>query len=292
MIELGITPTTITVGRPTDLRLIAHNVGDGECIEVVVRIALPLGLRMVGGSGRVRIPRLGPGSAKAHPFRVIAAQPGDYRVTTPNFSYQDAMGFSRHVRLDGWTVTAVAGSAPRPTSVPTAACCDRGADPDRPAAVPGKVFISYRQDDTWELADHVHSELCREFGTDRVYLDRRNRQPGSDFRDRFTDALNSTAAMVVLIGRRWNPPLQVNGLRRFDNPDDYVRWEISTGLRARIPIIPVLVDATPMPDPRGLPEDIRAVTFRERVDYHRIGGEYAIEEILNAVRPHLLGPST
>ena len=124
----------------------------------------------------------------------------------------------------------------------------------------------------------MHSELSREFGTDRVYLDRRNRQPGTDFRDRFTEALDSTAAMVVLIGRRWNPPQQANGLRRLDNPDDYVGWEVSTGLRARVPIIPVLVDATPMPDPLILPEDIRAVTFRERVDYHRIGGEYAIEE--------------
>lgn len=291
MIELGITPTTITVGRPTDLRLTAHNVGNGDCIDVVVRIALPLGLRMVGGSGRVRIPRLGPGSSKAHPFRVIAGQPGDYHVTAPNFSYQDAMGRSRHVRLGGWALTAVAGSAPQPPSHPTAAPRDRRADPDRPAAVPGKVFISYRQDDTWELADHVHSELCREFGTDRVYLDRRNRQPGTDFRDRFTEALGSTAAMVVLIGRNWNPQQRANGRRGLDNPDDYVRWEISTGLRARIPIIPVLVEETPMPDPRSLPEDIRAVTFRERVDYHRIGGEYAIEEILDAVRPHLLGPS-
>ena len=79
-----------------------------------MRIALPLGLRMVGGSGRVRIPRLGPGSSKVHPFRVIAGRPGDYHVTAPNFSYQDAMGRSRHVRLGGWALTAVAGSAPQP----------------------------------------------------------------------------------------------------------------------------------------------------------------------------------
>jgi hypothetical protein len=60
-------------------------------------------------------------------------------------------------------------------------------------------------------------------------------------------------------------------------------------MRSRIPIIPVLVDGTPMPDPRSLPEDIRAIAYREHVNYHRIGGEYAIEEILDAVRPHLLG---
>ena len=287
MIELSITPTTITVGHPTDLRLTAHNVGDGDCIEVVVRIALPLGLRMVGGSGRVRIPRLSPESSTTHSFRVTAGNAGDYRVTAPNFSYQDAMGRAQHVRLDGWTLTAVAGPAPQAPDHSSAAPRGRGADLGHPAALPDKVFISYRQNDTWELADHVHSELRREFGSDRVYLDRRERQPGTDFRSRFTEALDSTAVMVVLIGRRWNPRQRANGLRRLDDPHDYVRREISGGLRAQIPVIPVLVDTTPMPDPLSLPEDIRPVTFRERVDYHRIGGENAIEEILDAVRPHL-----
>ncbi|MFL6515935.1 MAG: tetratricopeptide repeat protein, partial [Chthoniobacterales bacterium] len=55
---------------------------------------------------------------------------------------------------------------------------------------------------------------------------------------------------------------QPGGSRRIDDPSDFVRLEVEYALRRNIPLIPVLVNSTPMPKPETLPAELRELAFR------------------------------
>ena len=46
------------------------------------------------------------------------------------------------------------------------------------------------------------------------------------------------------------------GLRRLENPDDFVRIEIGTALSRGIPVVPVILDDAPMPGTHQLPNEL------------------------------------
>jgi hypothetical protein len=52
-------------------------------------------------------------------------------------------------------------------------------------------------------------------------------------------------------------------MRRLDNSNDFVRIEIREALTWGIPVVPILLDAAPMPNPADLPEDIRELVRRQ-----------------------------
>ena len=51
--------------------------------------------------------------------------------------------------------------------------------------------------------------------------------------------------------------------RRLDNAKDFVRIEICAALSRGIPVVPVLLDGTPMPEVDQLPEDMRMLTRKQ-----------------------------
>ena len=51
--------------------------------------------------------------------------------------------------------------------------------------------------------------------------------------------------------------------RRLDNPSDFVRIEIGAALARDIPVVPVLIDGTPMPDVGLLPDDLKELVDRQ-----------------------------
>jgi TIR domain len=111
-----------------------------------------------------------------------------------------------------------------------------------------RIFISYRREDS---AGHVLAllpALRRHFG-DRVFKDTDNIPPGEDFVRLIKRELDSCSVLLAVIGRDWlnvqDPRLKT---RRLDNPDDFLRIEVSTALRSdRIRVIPVLVERSSMP---------------------------------------------
>lgn len=83
---------------------------------------------------------------------------------------------------------------------------------------------------------------------------------GVDFREHIMRAIDRAHVVVALIGPNW---LGVKtGSRRIDDPDDFVRFEISSALARGIPVIPVLVDNAKMPEADELPADIKELAFR------------------------------
>jgi hypothetical protein len=65
---------------------------------------------------------------------------------------------------------------------------------------------------------------------------------GWDFAEVITEAVDSSAVLVALIGRQWATLADEQGQRRLDDPDDLVRFEVQMALEQGVRVIPVLVD--------------------------------------------------
>ena len=124
-----------------------------------------------------------------------------------------------------------------------------------------KLFISYRRDDSPGLAGRIYDRLEDHFGSDAVFMDVDSIPYGVDFRQYLTDAVGQCDVLLAVIAERWLS-IKQGGKRRLDDPDDFVRIEIETALARGIPVIPVLIGATPMPNEEELPTDLRPLAFR------------------------------
>lgn len=124
----------------------------------------------------------------------------------------------------------------------------------------GRIFISYRRDDSQWVAGRLADSLSQYFGDDRVFRDIEGIGGGADFGEVIHGTLGNSDAAVILIGESWLGATDDTGQRRLDDPDDWVVHEIATALEADIPVYPVLVEGTPMPRADALPERLRPLT--------------------------------
>jgi SIR2-like domain/TIR domain len=127
-------------------------------------------------------------------------------------------------------------------------------------SLPGRIFISYRRQETGWPARHLYDVLVEHFPAEQVFKDVDNIEPGEDFVERITAAVESCDVLLPLIGPQWLTITDENGQRRLDNPEDYVRLEIETALTHKIGVIPILVDEAQMPRPNELPPTLAPLT--------------------------------
>jgi hypothetical protein len=133
-----------------------------------------------------------------------------------------------------------------------------------------QIFISYRRQDAAEAAERLHEGLVARFGRDAVFFDIESLTPGADFADAMRQAVETSKLMLVVIGPQWASATGPDGRRRIDDPHDFIRAEVSAGLRFDRPIVPVLVNGAHMPAASELPEDLRRLThFNAIVLGHR-----------------------
>jgi len=136
------------------------------------------------------------------------------------------------------------------------------------------IAISYRRDDSLPIAGRLYDRLQAKFGKQAVFMDFDSIRPGLDFRAEIRDTIDRADVVIALIGPKWTGVEAESG-RRIDNPNDFVRLEIAHALKRDIPIIPVLVSNSALPEPESLPEDIRALVFRHALpldsglDFHQ-----------------------
>lgn len=108
-----------------------------------------------------------------------------------------------------------------------------------------KIFISYRRDDSQDISDRIFEKLDAHFGKGNVFMDIDTIPFGVDFRKHISDAVGRCDFILAIIGKNWldarhrGGPKQ--GHRRLDDPTDFVRIELQTGLERDIDVIPVLV---------------------------------------------------
>jgi hypothetical protein len=130
-----------------------------------------------------------------------------------------------------------------------------------------RVFMSYRRTDDANFTGRFHDKLIGVFGDANVFRDIDSIPAGTKFEDVITARLADVDAVVALIGSTWDA--------RIGSPSDFVRMEIAHALQSDTPVIPVLIEDTPLPTPDGLPDDLKPMLDRQTVrvrrdpDFHR-----------------------
>ncbi len=87
--------------------------------------------------------------------------------------------------------------------------------------------------------------LEQTFDWGEVFLDHRKLAPGGVWPEDLRQQAHASSVMLVLIGKRWLTLQGEDGVRRLDEPKDWVRQEIETGLTCGTLVIPVLIDGAP-----------------------------------------------
>ncbi len=129
----------------------------------------------------------------------------------------------------------------------------------------GKIFINYRRGDDPAAAGRLFDRLQDVFEPEQLFLDVDNIAPGLDFVHVLNDRVAECDIVLAIIGKGWIDARDAVGGRRLEDPDDFVRIEISSALSQGKRVIPVLVGDAPMPRPEELPESLRPLTRRNAV---------------------------
>jgi formylglycine-generating enzyme required for sulfatase activity len=126
----------------------------------------------------------------------------------------------------------------------------------------GKLFISYRRDDSAGHAGRLRDRLEREFGPDLLFMDVDAIPLGLNFIKVLRDEVAKCDILLAVIGPNWTAIRDKNGNRRLDDKNDFVRIEIGTALTREIPVIPVLLDGAEIPKAEQLPSDLEELAVR------------------------------
>jgi hypothetical protein len=146
-----------------------------------------------------------------------------------------------------------------------------------------KIFISYRRDDSAGYAHAIQSRLVQHFSKDQVFMDVDSVEPGVDFVHVIEEAVGECDILLAVIGNKWAK--ESNGAKsRLDDPEDFVRLEISTALARDIRVIPVLVDGMKMPSEETLPALLKPLTRRNAMEISHTRFDYDVERVATAVR--------
>ncbi len=156
-----------------------------------------------------------------------------------------------------------------------------------------EVFISYRHHDAREIVDRMFDYLDKDLGANHTFRDVEGIGSGDLIRERVDSALKACKIMLVVIGKEWTEKGDLEQKRRLYDPEDYVFHEITTALRANLPIIVVTVHNADLPDKTLLPAEIRPafgrLAFQVRGNPNFAGD---MQSLAQAVKDSLLDAST
>ena len=133
----------------------------------------------------------------------------------------------------------------------------------------GKVFLSYRREESRHLAGRLADRISAEFAHVEVFMDVDTIAPGEDFSQAISQAVSACDLLLALIGPKWLQITDAHGRRRLDDVHDWVRREIGAALERDIRVIPVLIDEARMPGADDLPAELLGLARRNllRIDH-------------------------
>lgn len=120
------------------------------------------------------------------------------------------------------------------------------------------VFISYRRGDAVALAGRLYDRLESRLGVGSVFMDQENIPVGAYFGQTISDKVAHSDVVMVLIGPKW-----LELLKMARESTDFVVEELATALEHKIPVIPVLLGDTSMPQASDLPDRINFLVMRQ-----------------------------
>jgi formylglycine-generating enzyme required for sulfatase activity len=130
--------------------------------------------------------------------------------------------------------------------------------------VSGKIFVSYRRDDSAAHALGISQYLEREFGRRNVFIDI-DMRAGAKFPTTLELRLAECKVLLAVIGPGWVDARDEERHRRLEDPADWVRLEVSRALQRGITVIPVRVGGADLPKRSALPEDLRGLLDHQAV---------------------------
>ncbi len=128
------------------------------------------------------------------------------------------------------------------------------------------VFLSYRRADATGWAGRLHDSLVRQMPGVKIFMDMEEIPPGVRFADYIHEAVGACDVLLALIGPSWLSLTNEDGIRRLDDPEDFVRLEIAAALARGVRVIPTLVGGAAMPSAKALPEPLKALCDRQNYE--------------------------
>ena len=152
----------------------------------------------------------------------------------------------------------------------------------------GKIFISYRRADSQWAAARLHDTLANAFPDDQLFMDVEHIAPGQDFVDVLADQVGACDVFLALVGPDWLTTTNADGIRRLDDPEDFVRIEIASALnRPETLTIPVLLDGAAPPTEDALPPDLAPLARRQFLRLTHEGFRSDVQGLVGAIRGRL-----
>jgi hypothetical protein len=145
------------------------------------------------------------------------------------------------------------------------------------------IFISYRREDSQELAGRLFDRLAQHFGKDRVFRDIDAIEPGAKFAQVIAERIGGCDAIVALIGKGWLHAKDAKGRRRLDLPSDFVKAEIAEALTQNKLVIPALIEGTPMPARDALPPEIAALADHNALPVSDARFDFDVGRLVSAI---------
>jgi hypothetical protein len=133
-------------------------------------------------------------------------------------------------------------------------------------AASGRIFISYRREETAYPAGWLYDRLTDRFTGGQIFKDIDSIKLGDDFVEVINGAVGSCDVLLALIGDRWLTVTDEHGRRRLDDPDDFVRLEIEAALTRNVRVIPILVEGARMPRADELPPSLARLVRRQALE--------------------------
>jgi hypothetical protein len=150
-----------------------------------------------------------------------------------------------------------------------------------------KVFICYRRQDSAPYAGRIYDAMVAKFGLENVFMDL-DLDPGVDFVERIKRVVSGCVALIVVIGPQWAELRDEDGGRRIEDPEDFVRLEVETGLhRDDVLLVPALVGGARMPRREDLPPELQTLARRNALELSEGRWRYDVGRLLDVLDERL-----
>jgi hypothetical protein len=225
--------------------------------------------------------RVGDGEVEGILFNEIMP---DIRTKTPAEVAELIIGRLNLVRGYAADVeSAIALAEPQPRIPASTAEHSPGARSASAQPPQGKIFLCYRRDDTQGFARSIYDRLADKYGQEQVFRDIDSTPAGVKFSTWIDSKVSECNVMIVLMGNMWSSVKDGAGLRRLDDPKDWVRQEVEVALSRDIPIVPVRVQGAVMPSVHELPPSIADLTSFQSAEVTDSRWAFDMEQLIRAI---------
>ena len=124
-----------------------------------------------------------------------------------------------------------------------------------------KIFISYRRQDTDASAGRLYDTMSQNYNPESLFKDIDSIPLGADFKEIIESKIRECNIVLAIIGKNFIKIKDNDGIIRIFNPEDFVNMELSTAIKEKKIVIPVLVDDAVIPKVSELPENLNKLPY-------------------------------